>query len=241
MTDTIVLVHSGDKYEWVWPYWYYYWKQNWRAQAYVDTVFLTETAPFPWPGVIHATCGAGQPWADGLGRVIKALPPEVRYIIYQHEDYFYDEPTWTADLLALIECVKRYDMKLLKCCGWWAGYMDKDHPMTESNIEVRIRGKNERIWHYPNESLYLVSHQTSIWEREFLFKSLFTQETPWGHEINGTKRVRQWSVPIYAYRGKCPMPYAETITHGGIRKGFEKWFEQPNQEANTWASKVKTQ
>lgn len=157
MTETILMVHSGDKYEWVWPYWYYWWKKNWRAQAYVDTVVVTEEKRFQWPGVIQAQCGAGLPWSDGLGRAIGALPPEVKYIVYQHEDYFLEEPTWTADLLALVECAKRYDMKLLKCCGWWAGYIDKDHPMTQTEITVRVHGTEEPIWLFPNESPYLVS------------------------------------------------------------------------------------
>lgn len=234
MTETILLVHSGDKYAWVWDYWYYYYSMRWKAGDHIDTVFVTEERPFEWPGIIQAQTGPGLSWSDGLGKVLKALPAEVKYVIYQHEDYFMEEETWTNDLLALIECVKRYDMKLLKCCGWWAGYMDDKHPMTESGITVRVHGTEEPVWNYPNESPYLVSHQTSIWDKEFLFSTLFTGESPWAHEICGTQRLRERNVPIYAYRGKCPIPYGETITHGGIRKGCEHWFDNANKEAETW-------
>ena len=232
MTETVYLVHSGDKYSWVWPYWYYWWSKYWGNSEYMDTVFVTEEKPIDYPGIIQVQSGPG-PWADQIGRVLKAL--KCKYVIYQHEDYFLEEPTapWLPDIKALVSLMNEHDMKLMKCCGMWAGFTDDKAPMYESGITVNIRGKDEPIWKYPNESRYLVSHQTAIWDREFLFSTLYTGESPWAHEIVGTHRLRDRKpmVPIYAYRGKCPIPYGETVTHGKIRAGCEHWFDEPQKEA----------
>ena len=39
------------------------------------------------------------------------------------------------------------------------------------------------------ESLYLLNHQPSVWNREFLLSCLVKGETPWTNEKEGTKRL----------------------------------------------------
>jgi hypothetical protein len=104
-------------------------------------------------------------------------------------------------------------MMLLKCCGSWAGYCDPNHEMTPLGIDLH----GEPIWLYPNDAPYLVSHQCSIWRREFLLSCVDAQDDPWQFEIDGTHRLRLRRVPLYAYRGPCPIPYVETLYRGEPR------------------------
>lgn len=215
MTDTIYLVHSGDHSSHVWDYWYYYWKKYYTCKE-IDTVFLCEDIDKKYPGVMFRHTG-NVPWADGLIDFLNAIPSS--YIIYQHEDYFLTEKTNAELLYKLIAICKKNNFNLLKCCGWWAGFMSDEAPFKEA-FEF-----GENIWRYNNDSPYLISHQTSIWEKNFLVTTLRRGETPWQHELAGTARLKNRCLPLYAYRAKGPLEYAETMVHGTIREGSNKLFE----------------
>lgn len=219
MKDVIFLVHSGDKSSNIWDYWYYYWKKFWTCAEFIDTVFLCKNLTKDYKGVQFYHTG-NVSWSDGLINFLEKM--DSRYIIYQHEDYFLTEETWDGVVKKLLMLCREHDFKLLKCCGLWSGFTTDKTPLVETSIKVNDK---EVIWLYNNESPYLVSHQTSIWEREFLLSTLRRGETPWQHELAGTARLRKRNVPIYSYRGKSPFDYAETMVHGNVRKGFEKFFE----------------
>ena len=220
MTKTILLIHSGDKSIDVWNYWYYYFKKYYSCQEFMDVYFLSENLSKDYNGVIFKHTGDVL-WADGLMTFLNTI--NAKYIVYQHEDYFLTEKTWHDSMKHLIDIVEERNYKLLKCCGWWAGFMTDKAPMQEIDRE-------NNIWLYNNESPYLISHQTSIWEREFFITTLRRGESPWQHEMDGTRRLRARNIPIYAFRGKCPLEYAETMVHGTIRKGFERFFEEIDKQ-----------
>jgi len=115
------------------------------------------------------------------------------------------------------------NLNLLKCCGDWAGYIDEKTPKIDTGI--MIDGLNEPLWLYNNDSQYLISHQTSIWSREFLTSTIRRGWSPWEHELQGTDFLRKINVPLHAYRGPCPFEYDETIQGGNVRPNCDKYFE----------------
>ena len=223
MTETIYLVHSGDKSSYMWKDWYRYWKKHYTCDY--DTIFLSENATMDFPGVQFAHTGS-VPWADGLISYLETCP--AKYIIYTHEDYFLNEPTNKRLAGILIDLMKQHNIKLLKCCGHWAGcpeWNDKTDQFIETDIWFDDPPAKPCLWTYANKNSYLVSHQSSIWDRELLYTTLKPGEDPWGHELMGTSRLRARNIPVYAYRGKNPFESAETMVQGEIREGCEKYFE----------------
>ena len=216
MKDAQLLVHSGDKSERIWDYWYYYWKKYWTCKDFIDTVFLSEIKSKDFEGVKFAHTGNIK-WADGLIYYLESIR-DVKWIIYQHEDYFLTKETDHNTAKVLIKICQDNELNLLKCCGWWGGYIDENAPMVENDM-------GGGMWSYHNNSPYLISHQTSIWDREFLLSTLRFGETPWEHELSGTARLRQRNIPLHVYRGCSPFEYAETIVHGNVRDNCEKYFE----------------
>ena len=213
------LIHSGDKSHKVWDYWYHYFKKYYTCNS-IDTIFLTETLTKNYENVKFVHTGNVN-WSNGLIEFLSDC--EYDYIIYQHEDYFLTEKTNDEKLNHLIKIIIDNNYKLLKCCGHWSGFMTENAPM-------KLVNEKENIWLYNNKSPYLISHQTSIWEKDFLLSTLKRDESPWQHELAGTQRLKQRNVKLYTYRGKCPLEYAETIVHGTIRKGFERFFDIPELE-----------
>lgn len=227
MNNLAYVIHSGDKSEESWDFWYHYYKKHWTCKDVADTYFISEGKRKEYEGVKFICVGEGIPWSNGLHYALTQRI-DAKYIIYQHEDYFLTENTFPHIIKVLIGLMDEHDMSLIKCCGWWAGYMTDEAPMTLTEIKANDEYKEKKfkyLWLYNNESPYLISHQTSIWKRDFLISTLELEESPWGHEIMGSNRLRKRNIPIYAYRGKCPIPYAETMVHGEIREGFEKYFE----------------
>lgn len=225
MTETIILIHSGDKSLYfehngkkicLWDYWYYYWKKYYTCKY--DVIFLSENETRDYPGIKFAHTGAVA-WADGLIDYLNKI--NYKYIEYIHEDYFLTEETNAIKFDELIECMKDNDLKLLKHVGCWAGNPN----WNEDGAFKEAFKLGEEMYIYSNEQPYLISHQTAIWDREFLLSTLVRGWSPWCHEITGSGDLRKRNVPIHAYRGKNPLEYCETMIHGEIREGQEKYFD----------------
>ncbi len=216
MTDTIYLVHSGDKSKWMWKVWYHYWKKYYTCDY--DTIFLSENETMDFPGVKFFHTGSIG-WADGLKFFLEKI--KAKYVIYTHEDYFLTEKTDCRKASELIQLMDDHNMSLLKTCGHWAGCPEWNKN-TEEFIKTDI---GENIWTYNNKNSYLISHQSSIWEKNLLYTTLRSDEDPWGHELMGTDRLRARNIPIYAYRGKNPFESAETMVQGEMRQGQEHFFD----------------
>lgn len=213
MKDVVFLIHTGDKSEWSWKYYNYYYQKYFTCDYLMDTVFLTENKKVDFKDMQSVQTG-NVPWADGLINYLKSV--NYKYVIYQHEDYFLTEITNHNVAEKLINICKDQDLQLLKCCGWWAGFIDENVPMEK---------KTDDLWLFNNNSPYLVSHQTSIWNKDFLLSTLIPGMNPWEHEINGTIELRKRNIPLYAYREKSPFEYSETLVHGKIRPGAKHLFE----------------
>lgn len=219
MTKIILLIHTGDGSQWVWPHWHRYWLANWRGGKEIETVWLSELAQPGFAGVQSIQAGT-RPWSRQL--IIGLRKIDAKYVIYHHEDYFITEPADTKKLLGFADLMDQHNMNLLKICGDWMGYVDQQNLPTDSGI----RYGQETIWLYNNNSQYLVSHQSSIWNREFLISTLIPWETPWQHELNGTDRLRNRNVPLHAYCGYPPIIYQETVNHGKIRETAKELFKE---------------
>lgn len=226
MTECVLLVHSGDRGHWIWPTFHYWYSKNWQAQEVCDTVFLGETWAPDWLGVIPMTTGKC-PWGVGLLNALDKI--DCKYVVYQHEDYCYIEPSRKEKLAKLIEFMKEHDVKLMKASGWDAGFNDAARPMAET--EMKMDG--ETIWLYNNNSGYLISHQTAIWNKEFFKTTLKPSWTGWDHELEGSDELRKRHIPIYAYRGKAPIPYVELVRQNAVREGAEKWFKEAAEDGVT--------
>jgi hypothetical protein len=230
MKDTVLLVHSGDKGQPWWKYFFHYYRKYWNCQGICDTMFLGETKSVAMPGILTEKTGPA-PWGEGLIKCLERIPH--RFVILVHEDYALDEAPFPALLASLIDLMRQKDMKLLKCCGWWAGDPDwhKDNAFGTTDMTVNgISGNDEPIYRYNNDHMYLISHQAAIWDRMFLRSTIEPQWSPWEHELTGTDKLRSQNVPIYCYRGKMPISYGELVTHGAVREGMQKFIDEADRE-----------
>jgi len=215
----LYLIHSGDKGKWIWPTWEYWFRRYWDKQAFIDWLFLGETIVPPFENVM--TTGEvpyGQGLIEALGKLTK-----YRYVILTHEDYFITGEIQYAVLQEIEQVMDANALSLVKCCGWWSGHVSEEFPMKETELLVN----NQKLWLYDNRSMYTLSHQPSVWNREFLLSTICQHYSPWAHELEGSDLVASRAdAKIYSYRGEQPIPYAETVSAGKIREGAERFFNE---------------
>ncbi len=111
--------------------------------------------------------------------------------------------------------IKHFDWNCLKIHGrFWFNY---------SLSKTNILANGIRILKQNSESEYLLSHNASIWNREFLLSVMEPNENPWKNEQLGTERIRNKSENprIYHCDYNFYLPYG--IARGGA---FTEYGEQ---------------
>jgi len=239
MTKPVFLVHSGDKGQWVWPFWYHYYQKYWRGYAVADTVFLSEEIPVEFPGVRSMLTGPGLPWGMGLCRALAGM--DAQTVIYAHEDYFLEADTDPDTLRYLVDVLEHNDdIVLIKACGAWCGYHDIKRPLVPAPPSDCLRYDptkmhDETLWTYDPDRPYVVSHQISIWDKGFLAATIKPQWSPWDHEMQRTPRASQWlkanNRHVYGYRRYALIPYCETVVRDAPRGDQKRWFKRVLKEA----------
>lgn len=113
--------------------------------------------------------GPGE-WSDRLTRLLHQIPTD--YILYTQEDHWpHRQP---PDLARMMKIVQEYDLLRLQ--------------LAPINHYYTLRQQGNIHFFLP-ESKYLVSHQPSIWKKDFLLSCLEPGESPWVNEYEGTKRL----------------------------------------------------
>lgn len=204
MSHLAVLVHSFDKYAWLWPSYEKAWRENWHLN-YPDTYFGSDIQTENKVGeplkMIYS--GSGE-WSDRLKRLLLQLPYD--YILYMQEDHW---PTKKPPLTECWSLMERYNLNRLQ--------------ISTVNQFYTLTGDENLIYFHPT-SKYLVSHQPSIWRKSFFLECLKSGESPWVNEYEGTKRLNnkkeiEKKIAIYPYdwyqhacvKGKLVIQNARTL------------------------------
>ncbi len=202
--DVAVLVLSCDKYSWLWEGWYRQWAHHWKVRA-VSVFFATETKPLPdhWENITPIYVGAGHTWSTCLLRALAKVPHET--IFFSLEDYWPTQDMHQGLWDALYGEFKDKGVLCLRCSHEAPYY------------------KLQRDGVFKQDSGYLVSCQTSFWDRLFLASCAEKDESPWEFEINGTKRIRDHGLAHLVAFHYLPW-YTHVCVRGKLIKEG-KWLE----------------
>jgi len=233
MNNTVYLVHASDKYDWVIDKFVENHEKHFKNMC-LDKIILTESITKNWEGFKTECVGKNKSWSDGL--IDWLLYCKYDNIIYVHEDYFLTSDTNNVLFFDLLDIFIKNNYNLLKICGSWSGSPEHNQPdkkpfinkkthCIKSNDDSKSNDRFYDIYEYNNNLQYLVSHQTSIWDKDFLLSTLWRGWTPWDHELTGTEILRYRNVKIHTYIGEPPIPYCEVINRGKIRPGCEHYFQ----------------
>ncbi len=180
-----IVVHCCDRYRFLYKGFLYFFQQYWPADLSASFYFLTETEEVDSKLFSTVKTGKGE-WSDRLRKGLQSIPEN--YIIYLQEDMWLSASVKKQTLEKIIAFAYAQQVKLIKLNS---SEVFVTHP-TETVIDgLLVAGiDNEK-------SDFLMSHQISIWNKNFLIGQLPPNEHPWRNERKGTKRMRALNEQLY--------------------------------------------
>ena len=109
-------------------------------------------------------------------------------LLFEGFDYFFDKYWGDKNPLKKYFSVEANNLKLVKLHS--SGVYKTEH----TGVNFGDYALAEVI---KNESQFLMSHQVSIWNKDFLYEQLKDNEHPWRNERRGTKRLKKSDQKIY--------------------------------------------
>lgn len=205
-----VVIFSCDTYSWLVPIFLHFYRKNWSDNPY-QTVIVTETIKAEG---VDTFCAGKIPWSDRAIKYLESIN-EKRFLLFL-EEYILNERVdndkirRAADLCGdAIGCVRLFT---------------NDYPVLRPFlVDSKIDGFKEYLLDKP----YSLSHQASIWQKEFFLELLQKGENNWQAEVNGSKRIHKfgkkviWNdIPALKYH-KCGY-----MDKGKIVKSEEEWAKE---------------
>ncbi|NCI51577.1 hypothetical protein GWC95_16730 [Sediminibacterium roseum] len=196
--NVALLVHSCDRYELLYKGFSFFFSKYWDFSARCNYYFATEEKTVSIDHFENIRSGKGQ-WADRLVVLLNSIPE--KYVLYFQEDMWLNKKVNGDFFNRLFEMAEANDWKLVK--------LHSSEVYTTVATGIFIEGFE--IAKLDNQSSdFLMSHQVTLWNKEFLIRQLHRNEHPWRNERKGTARLKKLNPEIFqadyfAENGKPPV------------------------------------
>ena len=184
--DVALLVHSCDRYELLYKGFEFFFSKNWNSKINCNLYFATEEKKVLINGFENIQSGKGE-WADRLAILLKEKISE-KYILYIQEDMWLNKKVNADFFNQLFELAENNNWQQVKLHS--SGVYKTI--ATNSFIEGFNIAKIDNV-----KSDFLMSHQITLWNKDFLLKQLYKKEHPWRNERKATKRLKKINPDIY--------------------------------------------
>jgi hypothetical protein len=177
--NVALLVHACDRYEFLYKGFDYAFSQNWDFNIPCNYYFATEVKNADVNGFTNIKSGKGE-WANRLITLLTNLEEE--YVLYFQEDMWLSKAVNAKFFTTLFKQATENSWQQVKLHS-------SSVYKTKETVNF-IEGFN--IAELDNEaSQFLMSHQVTLWKKDFLLAQLYKNEHPWRNERKGTKRLKK--------------------------------------------------
>lgn len=180
-----LLVHACDRYEFLYKGFDIFFSKNWDFKIPCTYYFATEVKDATVNGFQNIKSGKGE-WADRLATLLKGIEEE--YVLYFQEDMWLSKPVNPDFFRQLFNFAKQHDCKQIK--------LHSSGVYKTLATDEFIEGFNIASIDN-NTSDFLMSHQVTLWKKDFLLAQLCKKEHPWRNERKGTKRLKKLNPLIH--------------------------------------------
>ncbi|MFN6943578.1 MAG: hypothetical protein ACK4ND_01420 [Cytophagaceae bacterium] len=180
-----VLVHACDRYEFLYQGFHIFFQKYWDRSIPCTCYFASEEKDVNLTGFTNIKSGKGE-WSDRLRTVLKQIPEQ--HIIYFQEDMWLSKPVNRTFFEELFLLFQKNSLKQVKL---HSARVYKVEPTGDYISGLSVSKLNNEL------SAYLMSHQVTLWDKEFLISQLPPKEHPWRNERKGTKRMRKRNLEIF--------------------------------------------
>ena len=198
-----VVLHTMDSYSEFWNPWYYFLKKN--VTNHGPIYFLSEEKePDFIDDITHIKTGKGE-WGyrllNGLNMIDGSL------IFYMQEDFWVTKNIeFTDNWLSMFKKDKMDCLRISKISKWY-------------DLDNKLDG----LYKFKQNSNYTLSHQFSLWNKDFLMSYVLPDENPWSNELKGSKRINKNEHNIYLYENEF---YTPVVRKGVLQEEGIKLLEE---------------
>lgn len=207
--DITVIIQTCDKYEKFWRGWYLSWSRYWNWDLKWPVIFCNENKDLPFndPRILQIKSGTSDDSKGFSTRMLDILHKvKTKYVLYIQDDMWL---TNEVDFLTFKEALYKIRYNNWGCLRLhekiWLNY---DMQSTSHFVNGR------RVLRVKPTSEWLMTHNASIWNKDFLACCIEPNEDPWTNEVEGTVRISNHLVDPRIYH----LDY--------------KWYYQPGASQN---------
>ena len=183
--NVALIVHSCDRYELLYRGFEFFFSKYWDFNADCNYYFATEEKEVSIPDFANIRSGKGE-WADRLAFLLREKIAE-SYVLYFQEDMWLNEPA-RADFF-------NHLFKITAEKSWRQVKLHSSEVYRTTPTDIFIEGLNVAMLDNTNSD-FLMSHQVTLWEKNFLLQQLHKKEHPWRNERKGTQRLKKLNPEI---------------------------------------------
>ena len=181
-----LIVHTCDRYVFLYKGFEYFFSKYWDKNSNCNYYFATEELQVSVKGFENIQSGKGE-WSDRLAYLLKEKITE-KYVLYFQEDMWFTKKVNAVFFNTLFDAAEKNKWLQVKLHS-----SDVYKTAATSNtLEGFVLAKLDN-----GKSYFLMSHQITLWEKDFLLQQLHKKEHPWRNERKGTKRLKKLNPDIY--------------------------------------------
>jgi hypothetical protein len=185
-TNVALIVHSCDRYEFLYKGFEFFFSKYWDADINCKRYFATEEKNVVVRGFENIHSGKGA-WADRLAFLLREKISEP-YILYFQEDMWLNKKVNARFFDQIFELTRQKN--------WLQVKLHSTDVYKTTPTDLFVEGFN--ISKIDNvKSDFLMSHQVTLWRKDFLLRQLHKNEHPWRNERVGTKRLKKLNPEIH--------------------------------------------
>lgn len=199
ITKIPIVLHTIDSYSEYWDTWYSLFKKH--MVNYGPIYFLSEEKePSFIKEINHIKTGKGE-WGERLINGLKKIDSELFF--YMQEDFWVHKPTKLEN--KILDDFINYSMDAYRI-----SFISKWY---------KLEKVDENLFKYHQHSNYTLSHQFTLWRKDFLLKFIKPNQNPWVNEIDGSREMNKNTHRIFLTENDF---YTPSVTKGEINdKGLK--------------------
>jgi hypothetical protein len=183
--NVALLVHSCDRYEFLYHGFDIFFSKHWDFDIACNYYFATEEKDALVNKFQTVQSGKGE-WSDRLAFLLKNKISE-KYVLYFQEDMWLNKKVNKNFFNNLFQLAQQNSWKQVK--------LHSSEVYKTTPTQWDIEGFNIALVDNA-ASEFLMSHQVTLWDKEFLLNQLLKSEHPWRNERRGTKRLKKLNPQI---------------------------------------------
>lgn len=184
--NVALLVHSCDRYAFLFKGFEFFFNRHWNFNIPCNYYFATEEKHVQVKGFVNIQSGKGE-WTNRLAYLLSEKITE-DYVLYLQEDVWLKADVNSNFFKELFRIVDYQ--------GWLQVKLHSSEVYNTIPTGITIEGFTVAKLNNVTSD-YLMSHQVTLWRREYLLAQMVKGEHPWRNERKGTQRLKKLNPDIY--------------------------------------------